>query len=137
MKTIHEIKLKDSAFQTKTITEHDVELFAEVTNDYNPAHFDEEYAAKSIFKKRICHGMLVGSLFSKIFGMDLPGNGTIYITQTLRFRRPVYLGDTIKAEVTVTEIDLEKNRVRFDCVAYNQDDEAVVIGEAVLMPPVK
>ncbi|MBN2604287.1 MAG: MaoC family dehydratase [Bacilli bacterium] len=135
MKTIHEIQLNESASQTKTITEHDVALFAEVTNDYNPAHFDEEYASGTIFQKRICHGMLVGSLFSKIFGMDLPGKGTIYISQTLRFRRPVFLGDTIKAVVTVKELDLEKNRVRFDCVAYNEEEEAVVIGEAVLMPP--
>jgi acyl dehydratase len=136
-KTISEIKMHDSAFQMKTITEKDVELFGEVTNDFNPVHFDSEYAAKTMFKKRISHGMLVGSLFSKVFGLDLPGEGAIYISQTLRFRRPVFLGDEIKAEVTVKEIDMEKNRVYFDCIAYNQDGERVVVGEACLMPPVK
>jgi len=134
-KTINEIALGDSAFQTKIVTDHDIKLFAEITNDYNPAHFDEEYAKETIFKKRIVHGMLVGSLFSKIFGMDIPGEGTIYISQSLRFKRPVYLDDMITATVTVTEIDLDKNRVKFDCVATNQIDEVVVIGEAVLMPP--
>ena len=136
-KTIDLIKIGDSAFQEKVITEHDIELFGEVTNDYNPAHFDSEYAKGTIFKKRISHGMLIGSLFSKVFGMDLPGNGSIYLSQSLRFRRPVYFGDVITATVTVTEIDLEKNRVKFDCVATNQSDVAVVIGEAIIMPPVK
>jgi len=78
--------------------------------------------------------MLVGSLFSKVFGMDLPGPGAIYINQTLKFKRPVYIGDTIKAVVTVREINLERNRVYFDCVSYNQNDEIVIVGEAELMP---
>jgi len=133
-KSIKEIAVNDQAHQIKTITERDIELFGEVTNDYNPVHFNEEYASKTMFKKRICHGMLIGSLFSKVFGMDLPGEGSIYISQTLRFRRPVFLGDVIKAEVTVKQIDIEKNRVYFDCVAYNQDNESVVIGEACMMP---
>lgn len=134
-KTINEIKIQDSAFQMKTITERDIELFGEVSNDYNPVHFDSEYAGKTMFKKRISHGMLIGSLFSKVFGMDLPGEGAIYISQSLKFRRPVFIGDEIKAEVIVKEIDLEKNRVYFDCVASNQDGEKVVVGEACMMPP--
>jgi len=133
-KTIKEISIGDTAFQLKTITERDIELFGEVTNDFNPAHFDAEYASKTMFKKRISHGMLVGSLFSKVFGMDLPGEGSIYISQTLRFRRPVFFGDVIKAVVTVKEINVEKNRVRFDCIAFNQDGERVVVGEAEMMP---
>lgn len=136
-KTIEEIEMNESAHQIKVITERDIELFGEVSNDYNPAHFDSEYAAKSMFKKRISHGMLVGSLFSKVFGMDLPGEGAIYISQTLRFRRPVFINDTIKAEVTVKEIDLVKNRVYFDCIAYNQEGEKVVVGESCIMPPKK
>lgn len=136
-KTIELIDVGDSAFQEKVITENDIKLFGEVTNDYNPAHFDSEYAKGTIFKKRISHGMLIGSLFSKVFGMDLPGNGSIYLSQSLRFRRPVYFDDVITATVTVTEIDLEKNRVKFDCVATNQNDVVVVIGEALIMPPVK
>lgn len=136
-KTINEIKVGDVAFQIKEITEKDVETFGMITNDMNPAHFDEEYAASTMFKKRISHGMFVGSLFSKVFGMDLPGKGAIYISQNLRFRRPVYFGDVIKAEVTVREINLERNRVYFDCVAYNQNNEKVIIGDAEMMPPVK
>ena len=136
-KTIDLIKIGDTSFQEKVITEHDVELFGEVTNDYNPAHFDSEYAKGTMFKRRISHGMLIGSLFSKVFGMDLPGNGSIYLSQSLRFRRPVYFDDVITATVTVTEIDLVKNRVKFDCAATNQNDVIVVIGEAIIMPPVK
>lgn len=135
MKTINQIKLGDSAFQEKTITEKDLELFGEVTNDMNPIHFNEEYASTTIFKKRISHGMLIGSLFSRVFGMQLPGEGSIYVSQSLRFRRPVYIGDTIKAEVIVKEVNVEKNRVVFDCVAYNQDHEKVIVGEAEMMPP--
>ena len=136
-KSINEIKLGDTVSHKKVITEKDIEMFGEITGDYNPAHFDEEYASKTIFKKRIAHGMLIGSLFSKLLGTDLPGAGSIYISQTLRFRRPVYFGDEIKAEVTVKEINNEKNRVKFDCIAYNQNNEKVVIGEAELMPPTK
>ena len=134
-KTINQIKIGDEAFQVKTITEKDLEMFGEVSNDYNPVHFDSEYAANTMFKKRISHGMLVGSLFSKVFGMDLPGEGTIYLGQSLRFRRPVFLNDTIKAVVTVREMNMEKNRVFFDCIAYNQDGEKVIVGEAEVMPP--
>ncbi len=136
-KTIDLIKIGDTAFQVKKVTERDIELFGEVTNDYNPAHFDSEYAAGTMFKKRISHGMLVGSLFSKVFGMDLPGEGSIYLTQSLRFRRPVYFEDEITATVTVTDVDIMKNRVRFDCIAKNQNDVVVIIGEAELMPPEK
>lgn len=135
-KTIDLIELGMSAFQVKTITEHDIELFGQVTNDYNPAHFDAEYAKGTIFKKKISHGMLVGSLFSKVFGMDLPGKGSIYLSQSLKFRRPVYFEDVITATVTVTEIDLDKNRVKFNCIAKNQEDIVVVLGEAIIMPPV-
>ena len=136
-KSIDELIIGESTNHKKIITEKDIEMFGEITGDFNPAHFDEEYAKNTMFKKRISHGMLIGSLFSKLLGMELPGPGSIYISQTLRFRRPVYFGDVIKAEVTVKEINVEKNRVTFDCIAYNQNNEKVVIGEAELMPPVK
>ncbi len=136
-KTIDQINVGDTAFQEVVITEKYVETFGKITNDFNPAHFDSDYASKTIFKKRISHGMYVGSLFSKVFGMDLPGNGAIYIAQNLRFRRPVYFGDSIKALVTVTDINIDKNRVYFECIAYNQNNEKVIIGDAELMPPVK
>ena len=136
-KTIIELELGDTVSYKKIITEKDIEMFGEITGDYNPAHFDEEYASKTIFKKRIAHGMLIGSLFSKLLGTDLPGPGSIYISQTLSFRRPVYFGDEIKAEVKVIDLNIEKNRVKFECIAYNQNNEKVVIGEAELMPPKK
>ena len=136
-KTIDLIKLGETASQVKIITERDIELFGEITNDYNPAHFDSEYAKGTMFKERISHGMLIGSLFSKVFGMDLPGRGSIYLTQSLRFRRPVYFKDIITASVKVIDIDIMKNRVRFECTATNQNDVVVVIGEAEIMPPEK
>ncbi len=136
-KTIEEIKIGDSAFQEVEITEKNVETFGEITNDYNPAHFDSDYASKTMFKKRISHGMYVGSLFSKVFGMDLPGKGAIYVSQSLKFKRPVYFGDVIKATVIVTDMNVERNRVYFDCIATNQNDEVVIKGEAEMMPPKK
>ncbi len=136
-KTIDLIKLGETASQVKTIRERDIELFGEITNDYNPAHFDSEYAKGTMFKHRISHGMLIGSLFSKVFGMDLPGRGSIYLTQSLRFRRPVYFEDIITATVKVVDIDVMKNRVRFECTATNQNDVVVVLGEAEIMPPEK
>ena len=136
-KSINEMQIGDIASHTKLITEKDIEMFGEITGDFNPAHFDSQYASKTIFKKRIAHGMLVGSLFSKLLGMELPGPGSIYISQTLRFRRPVYLGCEIKAEVKIIDINTLKNRVKFECIAYNEENEKVVIGEAELMPPIK
>ncbi len=136
-KAIDELKVGDKASHKKIITEKDIKMFGEITGDYNPAHFDDEYALQTIFKKRIAHGMLVGSLFSKLLGLDLPGPGSIYISQTLKFRRPVYFGDEIMAEVKIIKIDQAKNRVTFECVAYNQNNEKVVIGEAEIMPPKK
>lgn len=136
-KTIEEIHVGDTASQEVEIKEENVETFGRITNDYNPAHFDSEYASKTMFKKRISHGMYVGSLFSKVFGMDLPGNGTIYVSQSLSFKRPVYFGDKITATVTVRELNVERNRVYFDCVATNQNDEVVIKGDAEIMPPKK
>lgn len=133
--TIHTIHIGDHASQTMTITKENVETFGAITNDRNPMHFDDDYAKGTMFGRRIAHGMYIGSLFSRIFGMDLPGEGTIYISQNLRFRRPVYFGETITAEVEVTAIDIERNRITCHCIAYNQDHEKVVVGEAVLMPP--
>jgi len=136
-KTIEQINVGDFAFQEVKISETNVDTFGHITNDLNPAHFDGEYAATTMFKKRISHGMYVGSLFSKVFGMDLPGNGSIYVGQSLKFKRPVYIGDTIKALVTVREINMDRNRVYFDCLATNQNNEVVITGEAEIMPPKK
>jgi acyl dehydratase len=134
-KTIHDIQLGDEAYQVVEITAENVETFGQITNDFNPAHFDEAYAASTMFKKRIAHGMYVGSLFSKVFGLDLPGEGSIYVSQTLQFKRPVYFGDSIRALVVVKELNKERNRVYFDCIATNQNGDVVIKGEAEIMPP--
>jgi acyl dehydratase len=136
-KTIDQIKVNEEASWKKTITQSDVEKFGEIIEDYNPAHYDETYAASTVFKKRISHGMLVGSLFSKLFGLTLPGKGTIYVKQSLKFTKPVYFKDVITATVCVKEIIKDRNRVTFECVATNQNGEIVVVGEAEVMPPKK
>jgi len=134
-KTLAEIKIGDSASTALTITETHVVSFAGIIGDFNPVHLDDVAAKNSMFKGRISHGMLVGSLFSSILGMQLPGVGTIYLGQELKFLKPVYLNDTITATVTVKEIIAEKNRVILDTVAVNQNGESVVVGTATVMPP--
>ncbi len=136
-KTIEELAVGDKASLTKKFVEADVVGFAEVSGDRNPAHMDEAYAQTTIFKTRIVHGMLVGSLFSAILGTELPGLGSIYTNQSLKFTKPVYLNDEITATVTVRELILEKNRVVLDTTAVNQRGEVVIVGEAVIMPPRK
>ncbi len=133
--TIQELQLGQSASYTKTITNKDVLLFAEVSGDDNPVHVNEEYALTTMFKGRIVHGALVASLFSKILGTDLPGNGTIYLGQESRFMKPVRLNDAITATVTVVEILLEKNRVKLETVARNSAGEVVVTGFATVLAP--
>jgi acyl dehydratase len=135
--SIDEIKIGDKAETKKIFTEADVLDFAKISTDFNPAHVDKKYAEKTMFKKQIVHGMLVGSLFSSLFGVELPGLGSIYTKQSLKFTKPVYFGDEITATVIVKELIIERNRVVFDCIAKNQDDEIVIIGEAEIMPPKK
>jgi len=129
-----DISIGDSASFEKTIAETDVYLFAGIIGDLNPMHVNEQYAATTMYGTRVVHGMLSGSLFSTVFGTTLPGQGSIYLSQTLSFVSPVLIGDTIKATVTAAE-KLEKGRVRFNCVATKQDGTVVVRGEAVLLPP--
>lgn len=133
-KTIHEMKIGDSASFSKTITDFDVKMFAGITGDFNPVHINKEFAKETMFKDRIAHGMLVASLFSTILGTQLPGEGAIYAGQELKFTKPVYLDDTITATVTVSELDVEKNRVTLETIATNQNGEVVIKGFAKLMP---
>ena len=135
--SIQELSIGDFSELKKVFTEKDVLTFAEVTTDRNPAHIDKEYASKTMFKKQIVHGMFVPSLFSAIFGVQMPGLGSIYIKQSLKFTKPVYFGDEITAKITVKELKFDRNRVVFDCVAVNQNKETVIIGEAEIMPPKK
>lgn len=134
-KTIDELSLGDHASFQKTISETDVYLFAGITGDINPAHLNEVEAKKTIFKERIVHGMLTASLISAVLGVQLPGPGTIYLEQDLRFTTPVKFGDTILAEVEIIEIIREKNIVRLDTKCINQDNAVVVQGIATVMPP--
>jgi 3-hydroxybutyryl-CoA dehydratase len=134
-KTIHEIKVGDTAEFTKTITEADVVLFAGITGDFNPAHVNQVWAEGTRFQGRIAHGMLSAGIVSAVLGMYLPGPGTIYLSQELRFLAPVHIGDTITARVEVQELVKEKNRVRLRTTCQNQDDTIVVEGTAIVLAP--
>lgn len=128
--TIQEMKIGDHASVTKTVSETDVYLFAGITGDLNPAHTNEVAASKTMFKTRIAHGMLGAGFISAVLGMYLPGPGTIYMGQELKFTKPVHIGDTVTATATVEEIILEKNRVILDTTVVNQDGEIVIQGKA-------
>ena len=133
--TIQEMKIGDHASVTKTVSETDVYLFAGITGDLNPAHTNEVAASKTMFKTRSAHGMLGAGFISAVLGMYLPGPGTIYMGQELKFTKPVHIGDTVTATATVEEIILEKNRVILDTTVVNQDGEVVIKGKATVMPP--
>lgn len=134
-KTIDEIKLGDKACFEKTISETDVYLFAGITGDLNPAHINQVASEQTMFKGRIAHGILVSGLISTVLGMYLPGPGTIYLGQELKFTAPVKIGDTIKAEAEVIEMVVEKNRIKLRTVCTNQDGKVVIDGVATVMPP--
>jgi len=136
-KLIHELKIGDSAQISKTITESDIELFAKATGDFNPVHLDQAYAEKTSFKGRIAHGLLSVGLLSAVLGNTLPGHGTIYLSQEVKFLAPVRIGDTITAKVEVIELIPEKNRAKFRTTCTNQDGKLVVEGTAWGMPPKK
>lgn len=128
------VALGDTASVTKTIGEADLTLYAAVSLDTNPAHFDEDFAAGTPFGKRIAHGMLTSGLISACLGTRLPGPGTIYLSQTLKFRKPVFIGDRVTATVEVLALE-DKGRVRMSTVCTNQDGDVVVEGEAVVLAP--
>lgn len=132
---IEEISVGMSAEHAKTVSEADVVLFAGITGDFNPVHVDAEAAAKSRFGGRIAHGMLSAGLVSAVIAMKLPGPGSIYMTQSLRFTKPVMIGDTVTARVDVLEVIAAKKRVRLSTVCRNQRGETVLDGEALLMVP--
>src|SRR3972149_931315 len=119
-KSIDELKIGEKASLAKTITESDVYAFAQISGDTNPLHIDKEYAAQSLFKERVSHGMLTAGLISAVIGTRLPGVGTIYLSQSLRFIAPVKLGDTIEAEAEVVAKQEERNRVTLRTMCRNQ-----------------
>ena len=131
-----EVVVGQTAEFRKTVTETDVVLFAGITGDLNPAHVDEVAASASRFGGRIAHGMLSASFISTVLGTRLPGPGTIYLEQSLRFTAPVRIGDTVTARVKVVEL-LPKRRARLTTTVLNQKGEPVVEGEALVMVPAR
>ena len=129
-----DLKPGDTASTGKTISEADILMFAAVSTDNNPVHIDAEAAANSIFKQRVAHGMLSAGLISAVLGNHLPGPGTIYLSQTLRFRGPVRIGDTVTATVEVTALDAERKRATLRTVC-TVGGKPVIEGEAVVIPP--
>jgi len=128
-----ELKLGMKSSVTKTITETDVILYSGISLDTNPAHLNEEYAKNTMFKKRIAHGMLTAGLISAVLGTKLPGEGSIYMGQELKFKAPVYMGDTITAEAEIIELIDEKNQILLKTTCTNQDGKVVIDGTARIM----
>ena len=133
--TYDELEVGQSARLLRTVTLEDIQAFAAVSGDINPAHLNAEYADATMFHGVIAHGMLGAALISALFGTQFPGPGTIYLGQELKFTKPVRIGDTLTVVATVTEKDNEKKRVKMDCLVTNQKGEVVLKGEAKLMPP--
>lgn len=133
-KTCGEIKIGDTAEFTKTVSESDVYGFAGITGDMNPAHIDKIYASKTVFKRRITHGILSLGFISNVIAMQLPGPGAIYINQSCQFIKPIYIGDTVTAIVEVIRKDEEKNKIWLRTYCINQDGVIVIDGEAIIMP---
>jgi len=131
---IEDIEMGMSRHLRKEVTDQDIEMFAQSSPDRNPAHLDDDYAQDTIFEGRIAHGMLTAGLISAVIGEQLPGHGTVYMGQTLKFLAPVRPGDVVYAEVKVVEIDIAKRRVTLDCHC-SVDGKKVLIGEAKVLAP--
>jgi len=131
---IEDIEIGMTRHLQKTVTDRDIELFAEISTDRNPVHLDEAYALDTIFEGRIAHGMLTAGLISAVIGEQLPGHGTVYLGQSLKFMAPVRPGDTVRADVTVTAIDPHRRRVTLEtrCLV---GDTVVLKGEATVLAP--
>ena len=128
------LEVGQTARSEKTVEERDVQLFAAASGDCNPVHLDAEFAATTMFKERIAHGMFSGALISAAIACQLPGPGTIYLGQSLKFSRPVKLGDSLQVRLEVLE-KLPKGRVKLATRVFNQNDELVVDGEAEVLAP--
>ena len=131
---IEDIEIGMSRNLRKVITDRDIEMFAEVSTDHNPVHLDDDYANDTIFEGRIAHGMLTAGLISAVIGEQLPGHGTVYLGQTLKFLDPVRPGDMVNAVVTVTDMDIPKRRVTME-THCEINGKKVLKGEAVVMAP--
>ena len=131
---VEDLEIGMSRSLSKVVTDRDIELFAEISTDHNPVHLDEAYAQDTIFEGRIAHGMLTAGLISAVIGEQLPGHGTIYMSQNLKFLAPVRPGDMVQAEVEVTDIQIDKRRVKLDCRCI-VEGQKVLVGEAMVMAP--
>ena len=129
-----DLEVGQKASYSKTVEERDIQLFAAMSGDHNPVHLDAEFAASTIFRERIAHGMLTAGLISAVIGEQLPGHGTVYMGQTLKFLAPVRPGDMVHAEVEVIGIDHGKRRVQLDCRCL-VNGKKVLIGEATVLAP--
>lgn len=135
--TMDELTIGQKASLTKEITEGDVFVFAGFTGDLNPVHVNEEFAKKTKFGRRIAHGFLSSTMIGSVLGQQLPGGGSVYISQTLNFKAPVYIGDIITCILEVKEMDIKRNRLTLSTKCINQDGIVVIEGEAVTMPTKK
>ena len=135
--TIDELEIGQKATYTKICTADDITLFATVSGDVNPVHLDDAFAAETPFGKRIAHGMYTGALVSAALAIELPGPGTIYMGQELKFKAPVFIGDEITVELEVETIRADKAIVGLLCRCTNQDDVVVAVGKATVMAPKK
>lgn len=127
------LQVGDTAEFSKTITDDDIRAFADLTGDHNPVHLDDQFAETTRFGRRIAHGMLSAGLISSVLANKLPGQGTVYLSQTLNFVAPVYPGDTVTARVTVTKVRDDKPIVTLETICTNQHDQPVLRGEAVVL----
>ena len=134
-RTFDEIRVGDSAGLTRKLTRRDIDLFAVMSGDVNPAHVDPEFAKSDMFHKVIAHGMWGGALISTVLGTELPGPGTIYLDQSLRFLGPILLGDTVTVTVTARDMDEERHHITFDCKCANQNGKIVIDGTALVIAP--
>ena len=131
---IEDIEMGMIRYIRKVITDRDIEQFAAISTDYNPVHLDDEYARDTIFEGRIAHGMLTAGLISAVIGEQLPGHGTIYMSQNLKFLAPVRPGDLVHAEVKVIDMVIDKRRVKLDC-RCEVNGKNVLVGEAIVLAP--
>ncbi|MDD1781278.1 MaoC family dehydratase [Enterovibrio sp. ZSDZ35] len=133
--SIDQLVVGQHAHFEKTISESDIQMFCGISGDINPVHVSKLAGENSIFGDRVAHGIMVSGLTSAVLGMQLPGPGTIYLGQELKFTAPVFIGDTIRAEVEVVEIIKEKNIVKLATRSINQNNKIVIQGQATVMPP--
>lgn len=127
------LNVGDSAEITRTIEQSDIQAFADVTGDHNPVHLDESFAQTTRFGRRIAHGMLTAALISSVLANELPGEGSIYLGQTLQFVAPVFPGDEVTARVTVTDVRESKGIVKLETICLNQRNQIVIRGEATVL----